>query len=61
MITRVRIQNFRCLRDVELHLTPLTVLVGPNASGNSSGQALPVVAALQQDLLTAVQATRPGR
>ncbi|SRR6266545_2465395 len=36
MIQRVRIKNFRCLRDVELELSPLTLLVGPNASGKSS-------------------------
>jgi len=36
MIRRVAIKNYRCLRDVELELSPLTVLVGPNASGKSS-------------------------
>ena len=34
---RLRVQNFRALRDVELtHLTPLTVLLGPNGSGKST-------------------------
>lgn len=36
MIQSVRFQNFRCLRDVELRLTPLTVLVGPNSSGKTT-------------------------
>lgn len=36
MIERVRIQNFRCLRDVDLRLGPLTVLVGPNGCGKST-------------------------
>jgi predicted ATPase len=36
MIRSVHIKNFRCLRDVQLELEPLTVLVGPNASGKSA-------------------------
>lgn len=36
MLTRVRIQNYRCLRDVTLELGPLTVFVGPNASGKTA-------------------------
>ena len=32
----VRIQNFRCLRDVSVPLRPLTVLIGPNDSGKSA-------------------------
>lgn len=36
MLRRVRIQNFRCLQDVELTLGPLTALVGANASGKST-------------------------
>ncbi|MGE3171659.1 MAG: AAA family ATPase [Planctomycetota bacterium] len=36
MITRLRVQNYRCLRDVEMTLEPLTVFVGANASGKSS-------------------------
>lgn len=36
-IERLKIQNFRALRDVELsNLTPLTVLLGPNGSGKST-------------------------
>lgn len=36
MIRSVRFENFRCLRDVELTLAPLTVLVGPSGSGKTS-------------------------
>ena len=32
----VQIENFRCLRQVELEFEPLTVLVGPNASGKTA-------------------------
>ena len=35
-LKNVHIENFRSLRDVELPLKPLTVLVGPNASGKSN-------------------------
>ena len=36
LLKKVHIKNFRSLRDVELSLKPLTVLVGPNASGKSN-------------------------
>jgi predicted ATPase len=36
MIHVVRFRNFKALRDVELELDRLTVLVGPNASGKTS-------------------------
>ncbi len=37
MITRVRFQNFKALRDVQIDFTaPLTVFVGPNACGKTS-------------------------
>lgn len=36
MISRLHIENFKCLRDVTIDLTPLTVLIGPNDSGKSS-------------------------
>lgn len=36
-IERIKIQNFRVLRNVEIrNLTPLTVLLGPNGSGKST-------------------------
>ena len=36
LLEEVRIKNFLSLRDVTLPLKPLTVLVGPNASGKSN-------------------------
>lgn len=36
MIRRVRIKSYKSLRDVEIHLNPLTVLIGPNAAGKSN-------------------------
>ena len=35
-VTRVWARNFRSLADVSLELDPLTILVGPNASGKSN-------------------------
>lgn len=36
-IERLKVQNFRTLRDIEFkNLTPLTVLLGPNGSGKST-------------------------
>lgn len=36
MLTRIAAQGFKCLDDVSLPLAPLTLLVGPNASGKST-------------------------
>ncbi len=36
MITKLRVKNFKALRDVELALTPIHVLIGPNDSGKTS-------------------------
>ena len=36
MIEKVTLQNYKCLRDVTLKLSPFTVLIGPNDSGKSS-------------------------
>jgi predicted ATPase len=36
LVTRVTAKNFRSLEDVDVNLGPLTVLVGPNASGKSN-------------------------
>lgn len=36
MITRVRIDGYKSLRDVDIQLRPLTVVIGPNASGKSN-------------------------
>ena len=35
-IARLRVKNFRSIRDVDVELEPLTILVGPNASGKSN-------------------------
>ena len=36
LLDKIRVKNFLSLRDVEIPLKPLTVLVGPNASGKSN-------------------------
>jgi len=36
MITRLRVKNFKALRDVDIALTPIHVLIGPNDSGKTS-------------------------
>jgi predicted ATPase len=36
MIEKITLQNYKCLRDVTLDLSPFTVLIGPNDSGKSS-------------------------
>jgi predicted ATPase len=36
MLKRIKIQGYKSLADVEVHLQPLTVLFGPNASGKSN-------------------------
>lgn len=36
MLKRVKIQGYKSLADIEVHLQPLSVLVGPNASGKSN-------------------------
>jgi predicted ATPase len=36
MLTRLHVENFKCLREVDVTLGPLTVLIGPNDSGKSS-------------------------
>lgn len=45
MITRFRVEKYKALREVDLALTPIHVLIGPNNSGKSSLlQALAAVA-----------------
>lgn len=51
MLETVRIQNYRCLRDVTLELGAFTVFVGPNASGKTA----------IADGLTATEARRQDR
>lgn len=36
MITQIKFQNFKALKDAELKLGPFNVIVGPNGSGKSS-------------------------
>lgn len=36
MLNRIRIQGYKSLRNVEVHLRPLSVLCGPNAAGKSN-------------------------
>lgn len=36
MMTRLRVQNFKNLRDVEVYFGPLTVMAGPNGVGKSN-------------------------
>lgn len=36
MLTKVHIQNYKCLADTEVSLGPLNVLIGPNDSGKTS-------------------------
>lgn len=50
MITQIEVKNFRALRQVNVSLKPLQVLVGPNASGKSTFFD---VIALVRDLLWA--------
>ena len=50
MITKAHIREFRCIRELEIEFEPLTVLVGPNASGKSS-----VLEALAQTSSTVVR------
>jgi predicted ATPase len=44
MIKRLRVKNFKALRDIEIELTPTHVLIGPNDTGKTS--ILDVLAAL---------------
>ena len=44
MIKKLRVKNFKALRDIEIELTPIHVLIGPNDSGKTS--ILDVLAAL---------------
>ena len=44
MIKRLRVKNFKALRDIEVEFTPIHVLIGPNDSGKTS--ILDVLAAL---------------
>jgi len=54
MITRVKAENFRCLRSVDVRLRPFQILVGPNGSGKSAlMDALAFVRTLTAEYLSA--------
>ncbi|MBI4560730.1 MAG: AAA family ATPase [Candidatus Rokubacteria bacterium] len=36
MLTRLKVQNYKSLRDIDIGLNPLTVFVGPNNAGKSN-------------------------
>ena len=36
MINRIRINNFRSVREIELELGPLNIVFGPNGCGKSN-------------------------
>jgi len=36
LVTKAEIQNSKSVRELSIELKPLTILVGPNASGKSS-------------------------
>ena len=36
MIKKVYIENFKCIKDLEIELAPFTIFVGPNGSGKTS-------------------------
>src|SRR6516165_4224968 len=36
MLTRLHVENYKCLRDVTVDLGKFTILIGPNDSGKSS-------------------------
>ena len=46
MITRIKLENFKCFREVEVNPRLITVFVGPNGSGKSS--VLQAMALLKQ-------------
>ncbi len=57
MITRFHVKGYRCLKDVDVALTPLHAIIGPNDTGKSSFlQALGEVV----DALQGQQPTLPG-
>jgi predicted ATPase len=60
MLTRIEIDGFKTFERFELDLTPLTAIVGPNASGKSNlFDALQLLAALaEKDIRSAIKGLR---
>jgi len=52
MLSRLGLRNFRCLKEVDIKLTPLTFIVGPNGSGKSS--ILLAIQLLKQSIGTSI-------
>jgi predicted ATPase len=51
VLRRVLIENFRCLKHVDVPLKPLTVLIGPNDTGKTAFlQAIEALATIQRGL-----------
>ena len=48
MIKKLKVKNFKALRDIEVELTPIHVLIGPNDSGKTT--ILDVIAALSRSV-----------
>jgi len=36
MVSKLKIENFKCIKSLEVELAPLTIFIGPNGSGKSS-------------------------
>ena len=49
MLTQLKLTNFKCFEDLQLHLTPLTLLTGFNSAGKST--VLQSLAVLHQTLI----------
>ena len=61
ILKHIRIKNFRSIGEIDLELSPLTVLVGPNASGKSNIlDALQFVRDVFREGLNAAVDTRQG-
>lgn len=61
MLTRLKVQNYKSLRDIDIPLNPLTVLVGPNAAGKSNiVDCISFLSEMPQNDLNQVLANRGG-
>ena len=59
MLQRLRVQNFKAIRDAELHLSPLHLIIGQNDSGKTS--FLEAIAAVSRSLDHQMQHAFLGR